>query len=200
MIEAIVLAAGFGTRMGRTKPLLDIDGRPALTVVLDRIRAAGIPRPILVLGHGEAEIRASVDLSEAQVVTNPHPEQGMGTSLAVGLVAVSKNAMGAVVFHADMPFIESETVRSVLSAATSGARIAAPAHEGRRGFPVFFHRSCFSELRTLLGGEEGGCAYLRVHSNELVLVDVDDSGCVTDLDRFADLARGEGGPTCATLV
>ena len=191
MIEAIVLAAGLGTRMRATKPLLVIGGQPALAVVLKRIRAAGIARPIVVLGHDEDALRAAVDLTDCRVPVNPHPERGMGTSLAIGIAAIDAEAAGVLVFHADMPFVREGTVRSVLSAAAAGARIAAPAYRGNRGFPVFFHRSCLLELSETLTGEEGGRIYLRAHARDLILVDVDDPGCLQDLDRPDDLVGSE---------
>lgn len=60
MIEqAIILAAGKGTRMGKLtqdipKPLLPLNGKPLLCHVLDRLQAAGIRRAAIVIGyHGE---------------------------------------------------------------------------------------------------------------------------------------------------
>jgi CTP:molybdopterin cytidylyltransferase MocA len=198
MIQAIVLAAGFGKRMGRTKPLIDVDGQPALAVVLGRIRTAGVSRPIVVLGHRETEIRAAVDLSGCRVTVNLLPERGMGSSLAAGIAALPGETDGVLVFHADMPFVRARTIRAVLSAAAAGARIAAPAHLGRRGFPIFFHRSCLSGLLETLDGDEGGRAYVRDQGSDVTLVNVDDPGCVSDLDHPSDFARSEGGATCAT--
>lgn len=188
MIEAIVLAAGLGTRMGQAKPLLLVDGEPALARVLRRIRDAGLAHPIVVLGAPSARrIEEAVDLTDAAVVLNECPEAGMSRSLRLGLAAVSGEAKGALVFHADMPFVATETVQAVARAADGGAEIAAPRFRGQRGFPVFFRQACFPELRTSLVGDAGGRSYLETHRDELVCVDVDDPGCIHDIDRPADL-------------
>ncbi|MBE0635267.1 NTP transferase domain-containing protein, partial [Candidatus Bipolaricaulota bacterium] len=68
MIQPIVLAAGFGTRMGGNKALLPIGDVPALTVVLSMIEAAGLSSPIIVLGHNAEAVKAAVDLEQARVV------------------------------------------------------------------------------------------------------------------------------------
>ncbi|HEX32175.1 MAG TPA: hypothetical protein ENF88_00610, partial [Candidatus Acetothermia bacterium] len=55
-VEAIVLAAGKGERMGTIKPLVEIDGCPALARVLATLRGAGMKRVIVILGHRADEI------------------------------------------------------------------------------------------------------------------------------------------------
>jgi len=189
MIAAIVLAAGLGSRMGAVKPLLNIDGEPALGRALAGLRGAGLSDIIVVLGRSAEEVRAAVDLDRCRVVLNDAPEQGMSTSLALGLDAVPAGALGALVLHADMPFVLPDTITAVVDAAAAGAGIVAPTHKGQRGFPVFFRRDAFAELRRSLVGDAGGRAYIACHEDELVLVEVDDPGCVRDLDRPADLIR-----------
>lgn len=201
MIEAIVLAAGRGTRMGSVKPLVTVGGRPALAHVLDAARAAGISRLIVVLRRGLAdEVGRAVDLRGCVEVLNDEPDAGMARSLGLGLAAVPPGAEGALILHADMPFLRPETVRAVSAVAARGARIAAPVYCGRRGFPVFFHRSCFAGLRRSARGDIGGRTYLDAHRDWVETVDVDDPGCVYDIDRESDLAAWEGACKCATNV
>lgn len=193
MIAALVLAAGLGTRMGASKPLLDIDGRPSLARVLDAIDEAGVPEVVVLLGHDADRIRAHVNLDRRGVVRNPEPERGLSTSLALGLAAVPATCSGALVFHADMPFIRPSTVRAVRALAEQGARLAAPRHGGTRGFPVYFARECFASLARELSGDTGGRGYIERHRDALRLVDVVDPGCLRDIDRPQDLVATEGG-------
>jgi len=199
MIDAIVLAAGFGTRMGRVKPLVPVDGRPALCVVLERLQGASIDRPIVVLGHAAEEIKAAIDLTDARIVTNPDPARGLASSLCLGLAAVDVDAIGALVLHADMPSVAVATIAAVAAAAEEGASIAAPTYRGSRGFPVFFRQSHFAELRRTLAGDIGAKDYLRLRTKELRLVEVDDPGCLVDVDRPEDLRRmADRRRSCAT--
>ncbi len=55
-LEAVLLVGGRGTRLrsavpDRPKPLADIDGRPFVQLLLDRLAAAGIRRVVLCTGH-----------------------------------------------------------------------------------------------------------------------------------------------------
>lgn len=201
MIDAIVLAAGFGRRMGQVKPLIPVDGRPALTLILERLREAGIARPIVVLGHEADRIAAAVDLALARVVRNSDPSRGLSSSLRLGLASVSPDAIGTLILHADMPTVTVETLRTVVRAAEQGASLAAPTYNDVRGFPVFLHRSHFAGLARSLGGDTGAKEYLRTHTDELVRINVDDPGCLLDFDRPEDLRRlTERGTSCATSV
>jgi D-glycero-alpha-D-manno-heptose 1-phosphate guanylyltransferase len=56
MKEAIVLAGGFGSRLRALvsavpKPMADINGRPFLEIVLDKLVAGGVERVIISLGY-----------------------------------------------------------------------------------------------------------------------------------------------------
>ena len=191
MIEAIVLAAGKGERLGRIKPLVLIDGEPTLSRVIRSIRSAGVEAIIVVLGHAAETVQARVDLTGCRIVLNPLFETGMAGSLIRGIESVSPATDGVLIFHADMPTVSEGTIRAVVHRAEQGARIAAPSHRGQRGFPVFLHRSCFGELVSTLTGDVGARRYIRVHAEELVLVEVDDPGAIRDIDRPEDLREKE---------
>lgn len=55
-MEAIILAGGLGTRLrsrlsGIPKPMADIDGRPFLAILLDRLADSGVTRILLSIGY-----------------------------------------------------------------------------------------------------------------------------------------------------
>jgi len=198
MIEGIVLAAGLGTRLGRVKSLVLVDGRPALAQILDRLTRCGLTRPIVVLGWQSEAVRHAVDLRGCRVVENEAPSLGLASSLRLGLQAISPGAQGALILHADMPFVREATIRAVLAAARTGASIAAPYDHGRRGFPVFVRRVHIPAIIESLTGDAGAREYLATHNDAMTRVDVDDPGCVLDIDRPEDLAAAEGRPRCST--
>ena len=198
MIRPIVFAAGLSTRMGTVKALMPIDDIPALAVVLATIKAAGLRTPIVVLGHDAKAIRASVDLADCQVVVNDHPERGLSESMKLALSAVGDTDTGILTFHVDMPYVAVSTIRAMLETIGKGATLAAPFHESKRGFPVYFHRSLIAELSNSLHGDSGGRQFLTQHREQLIHVRVEDPGCVFDIDRPSDLAAWKGVRLCAT--
>lgn len=86
---------------------------------------------------------------------------------------------------ADMPFIQPQTIASIVAA--SGQHVlAAPVYIGRRGHPVWFGRQYGPELRALTG-DLGARSVLKTHAAQLYLCPVADAGCVRDIDRPEDL-------------
>ncbi len=64
MRKALILAAGRGTRMGvhtesTPKALLDLNGRPMLHYILDRLRQAGIEDVLLITGYLADQMEAA---------------------------------------------------------------------------------------------------------------------------------------------
>ena len=64
MKKAVILAAGRGTRMGELtretpKPLIELNGRPMLLHILDRIAAAGVSEVFIVTGYLADQLEAA---------------------------------------------------------------------------------------------------------------------------------------------
>jgi molybdenum cofactor cytidylyltransferase len=87
---------------------------------------------------------------------------------------------------ADMPCVGAGTVSRVASALREGASIAAPFHGGKRGHPVGFARQWLDSLVTL-GGDRGARDLLQAHGDAITRIDVDDPGCLFDVDTPDDL-------------
>jgi molybdenum cofactor cytidylyltransferase len=51
VITGIVLAAGTSSRFGRTKQLLELDGKPLVQHAVDAAAAGGLDEIVVVLGH-----------------------------------------------------------------------------------------------------------------------------------------------------
>lgn len=86
-MTAIVLAAGVGKRFGgaladRPKALLEVGGTSLLDRMLRQLRAAGIARATVVVGHGGDAIAAAVGgLPGVEILHNPDFRRGAILSL-----------------------------------------------------------------------------------------------------------------------
>jgi len=104
-MEAMVLAAGAGTRLRpitdhTPKALVEVNGRPIIAHVLDRLAQAGVTRAVVNTHHHEDQIREFVrnnTPSEMEIVLSPEPNGPYDTG--GGLFAA------APLFEEDKPFL-----------------------------------------------------------------------------------------------
>lgn len=182
-VGAIVLAAGRASRMGGPHKLLaDWRGQPIITHVLDAIAAAGLPPPIVVLGHYADAVQQAVGERPAQFVVAADWADGMGRSLAAGIAAAPGDWGAALIFLADMPRIEPALIATL--AATPG-EVVLPTWDGRRGHPVRWPRAAFARLAGL-AGDTGGRAMIEEFS--VTPVPAPSDAVLDDIDTPAALA------------
>ena len=192
MLAAIILAAGDSTRMGRPKALLpDPDGRPFVARLVRTFGAAGVRDVIVVTGSLHAAIADALTADEPPIaptlVNNPQPALGQVSSLWMGLdAAVRLGAEGMLMTLVDIPLVRASTIETVIDAWTrSRAPIVRPAVGDRHGHPVLFDQVVFDALRHA-PITEGARAVVHANADRIVNVQVDDEGCLLDVDTPAD--------------
>ena len=199
MLPAVILAGGASSRMGTPKALLRApDGPPFIGRVVRTLAAAGLRDLIVVTGVEHERIVAAVE-SDATVrprfVRNPDPSRGQLSSLWCGLdVAETPATEGLLMTLVDVPMISLSTVTAVVTRwRETRAPIVRPLYNGRRGHPVVFDRAVFDELRQA-PLEEGARVVIHAHRQDAIDVQVDDPGCLVDVDTQADYNRLQVAP------
>ncbi len=149
-IGAIILAAGPGSRMGRAKQLLQIDGQ---SLVRRTARAAldGGCAPVVVVTGAHADA-VGPELADLPVVLsfNSGWADGMGTSIRNGLASLlgSHPVIGAaIILVCDQPRLSADVVRHLIAAwSGSGKPMGACDYGGAIGPPCCFGRVMFDAL------------------------------------------------------
>jgi molybdenum cofactor cytidylyltransferase len=144
-----------------------------------------LPRVVAVVRPDDAALAAALGAAGARIVRCASADDGMGASLACGILATA-HAAGWIVALGDMPWVEPSTIARVAAAIGQGAAVAAPYCRGRRGHPVGFGATCFAALAAL-AGDEGARSIVASQRDSVVRIDVDDAGTLRDVDRTADL-------------
>ena len=191
---ALILAAGAASRFGSPKALALLDGRPLLQHVLDVAAGLGLGRSVLVLGHAADPIARTVDPRGAEVVRNPDPDEGLASSLRVGLAAVADRhppAEAILVLLGDQPFVRPAVVRCLLDATVPpGRSIVVPGYAAGGGpNPALLLRPSWP-LAAGLSGDRGMGPVIAAHPALVVTVPVE--GDNPDVDVPDDLARLAG--------
>jgi CTP:molybdopterin cytidylyltransferase MocA len=186
-VTAVVLAAGTSSRFGAPKLLARLSARPVLQRVLDTLDAAGLHEVIVVLGAHADAIEAGIEWRTERRIRNPRPEDGLSSSLRLGLAAMDPTSSEALVVLGDQPTLEAGVIGALLAAdpAASGPAVV-PAYEAGGGAnPVLLRRSAFHLAGDLSGDQGLG----RTLADLPGVVRVARPGGMTDVDTRADLAR-----------
>jgi molybdenum cofactor cytidylyltransferase len=152
-LDAILLAAGHGRRLGAPKAGLELRGRWMLPALVHALRAGGADRVVLVLSAGaERAIAERPPHGADAVVRNPDPDAGRTGSLLAGLDAVDTEVDGVLVHPCDVPLLAPRVVHRLISAWSAHAdraellaRPVTPA--GRGGHPLLVGSARLTRLR-----------------------------------------------------
>ncbi|MET9422118.1 nucleotidyltransferase family protein [Streptomyces sp. NPDC006540] len=187
VVAGLLLAAGGGRRLGgRPKALLEHRGRPLVEHAARTLREGGCGPVHVVLGASADRVREEADLTGCVVRDNPAWEEGMGSSLRVGLASLGA-ADAVLVLLVDQPGIGAEAVARVRAAYRSRSALAAAAYGGRRGHPVLFGADRWEGIAAEAEGDQGARAYLRAHADAITLVECGDVAEEYDIDTPEDL-------------
>ena len=197
-VAGVLLAAGQGSRFGRPKALVELDGQTLAERGIGMLRAGGTDPVLLVTGAAEVELGPD---HRVRTVYNDEWRTGMGSSLRTALRALADPDVGAaVVALADQPLVGAEAVSRLIAAYQAGASVAVAAYDGRPRNPVLLAREHWPEVIAMATGDQGARAFLRARPDLVTLVECGDTGRPDDIDTQADLehiaVRKPGSPSC----
>jgi len=199
-IAAVVLAAGASSRMGSPKPLLPIAESNYLEHLLAKLGGVGVEPVVVVLGCRAAEVRARTDTGDAVLVENDLWEQGMLSSIQAAVLMLRQRPQveAMMVLPVDQPRVAVSTMCSVVEAwAAVRAPVTVPTYQGRRGHPVVFDRSTWSDL-LVAPADEGARSVVRDCGAAVESVPVDDSWVLMDADTPAEHETMRRGAATST--
>jgi molybdenum cofactor cytidylyltransferase len=195
-VGGVILAAGASSRfragggLDPTKLVAKLDGKPIVRRVAEAALAAKARPIVVVTGYERDSVEAAIAGLEIGVAFNPQFASGLASSLSVGLSAMPRDVVGAIVLLGDMPRIEPQLIDAMIDAflARKEALAAVPSREGRRGNPVLLGRGLFEAAMRLTGDEGARRLIGALNASELVEVEAPDTGVSFDIDTPEDLA------------
>lgn len=137
-VVAVVLAAGASSRLGRPKALVDLGGRPAVSLLAAHAAAGGVTSGVVVVGAPHAdEIRQGAEVAPLAWALNPAPAAGRLGSVRCGLLATPRDA-DVLLWPVDRPLAPPGVVAALLAARgeTGESFVVSPTERGRRGHPL----------------------------------------------------------------
>lgn len=184
-----------------TLPMFATEATPGKVTFLDHlVTLARHPRvgPVrVVLGANADKILRRVPLKQEWVLENQNWKQGQLSSIQTALRSLpAQETDGMILFLVDHPLITQSVVDQLISAFySSKAPVVIPTFRGKRGHPVVFSSSLYSELLAA-PADTGARAVVWAHKGEVLEVETNEEGVVFNLnnpdslrDALGDAAR-----------
>jgi len=123
-----------------------------------------------------------------RVAKNSDADQGMGSSLKVGLSNLA-DAKAVLVYLADMPDIRHSTLHSILScySETNGLKFIVPTYRGKNGNPVLIPQ-CFYSKFEQSNSDVGARHIIKREPQYVHTCSVDDPAVLIDYDTPEQLS------------
>lgn len=184
-IAAIVLAAGWSSRMGAFKPLLPFGEETVLGHVISTTAKARIERIYVVVGNEAERMLPVVEACGAVAVVNTAFADGMMSSVKAGLAALPDTIDGVLILPVDVPLVRASTLAQIAGRIGADAGlILRPTFRGKSGHPPFIGRQLFAEI--LAAAPDATLRdILDRHQRNTQSIQVIDSGVLRDMD-YAD--------------
>lgn len=188
-IAAVVLAAGWSSRMGAFKPLLPFGDETVLGHVISTITGASIDRIYVVVGNEAERMKPVVEAHGAVAVINAAFAEGMMSSIKTGIAALPDAVDGAMILPVDVPLVRASTLTQIAgSMGADEALILRPVFRGKSGHPPFISRQLFPEI--LAAAPEVTLRdVLDRHQQDTRSIPVIDSGVLRDMDYTDEYQR-----------
>lgn len=194
-MQALILAAGAGSRMGgRPKGLLELDGEPLLLRHIEALKAAGWQRITVVLGYYAEAIEPILTQrygtgSGITLVFNPAPEVGQVSSLRLGLSVMAPVSAGVLVVLSDQPLLTAadfSAIKQVYQDQPQNIQCVVPWQNGVPGNPVALGPQA---VAAILAGDAqlGGKQWQAAHPEQVYLWPAPNRHYFVDVDTPQDL-------------
>jgi putative nucleotidyltransferase with HDIG domain len=189
-IAALILAAGYSSRMGCFKPLLPLGKTTVLERVITLFRETGVPDLRVVVGYRAEDLIPLLQDRGVSFILNEEFAEGMFSSVLKGIESLRQSAVDLFfLLPVDIPLVRPYTLRRLLRAFSSGtAKVLYPAFLGKRGHPPLITMEVADQIARWGGA---GClrGALQKFEAQALQVEVSDENILSDMDTPAECRR-----------
>ncbi len=188
-ISAIILAAGYSSRMREFKPLLSLGDSTVMERAVDLFRDAGIDDIRVVVGHRAEDLLPVLKCMQVRPVVNDRYREGMFSSIVAGVASLDDDVEAFFLLPVDIPLVRVETVSTLVRAFRNGTcGILYPVCKGKRGHPPLI-AARYRDVILEWSGEGGLKPVLARNYDDSCDLETDDEGILHDMDTPEDYDR-----------
>lgn len=186
MINCIVMASGYGSRIGTNKLLLEYRDKKLIEHIMDKILQINFYSRLVVAK--DKEVLDIACKKGFKVVENKNSIFGQSESIKLG-IENSPVAEGYMFFTGDQPLLSKLTIERMMAAFKKNPQsIVIPRYKERNGSPVIFSSIFIDELK-VLEGDKGGREVIKRNKDSLIFVEVENEYELMDIDTWEDYEK-----------
>jgi CTP:molybdopterin cytidylyltransferase MocA len=181
-VAALILAAGFSSRMGAFKPLLQLGGMTTLERAVSLFRSSGVEDVRVVTGYRSEELEPLLKHLCVRNILNTDFQNGMFSSVTAGVKTIESGLNAFFILPVDIPLIRPHTIHRLLESYEQGRDEALyPRFQGVRGHPPLIAARRAGSIASWSGvdGLQGALAQWESCARE---IDVADEHILNDMD------------------
>ena len=191
-LAAIILAAGYSSRMAAFKPLLPLGNSTVIETAISVFLQANISNITVVLGYRAEDLKSLLGRSHVKWILNERYNEGMYSSVVSGvsgLYPTNVKVKGFFLLPVDIPLIKNSTIKQItLAYSRFGSHIFYPTYLKQRGHPPLIPSDLFPEI--MAWKKPGGLqSLLEQHEDLACEVEVQDEGILMDIDTPEDYSE-----------
>ena len=189
LLVAIIVAAGYSSRMKRFKPLLPLRGSTVLEQAVLNFQANGIRDIRVVVGHRANELLPVLEKLGVRAIVNSDFPEGMFSSIRAGVKSLTSEVLGFFLLPVDNPIVNKQTLETLENTFFSTEYgIIYPSYQGERGHPPLISSRYVNEVQAW--SQPGGMrALLEQYEHDALDVEVVDPGILLDMDTPEDYQK-----------
>lgn len=186
-IAAVILSAGYSSRMGKFKPLLPIGEKAAVERIADSFKSAGIDTILVVTGYNREALQPILKANNLIEAFNKDYNKGMFESIKAGIRAaltekLADGISAILLTPVDYPLIPKKIIGMLLGEhSKKPSDFIVPCYKGKKGHPLLIPINYVDEIMDYDGNRglkgitskyEGNMIRLETHC-EAVVMDMD---------------------------
>ena len=198
MISEILLAAGKSKRMnGENKLTKEINSIPLINYSIKNILASSVDELIIVLGFESNILQNLIQKNnKIKIIINKNFENGMASTIKLGLENLSKKSEAFFICMADMPMISQNIYNKMIKSKFNynnkknikyKKKIIIPTYNGKDGNPVLFSILMKNEIMKI-NGDVGARKIIDLHPNQILSVPLKSDKIFLDFDKQEDFS------------
>ncbi|MBN2664331.1 MAG: NTP transferase domain-containing protein [Bacteroidales bacterium] len=146
-LGVIILAAGFSSRMRKSKAFLQFNNKLTFVEkIIKEYNDFGCEKIVIVLNQKDAKKAPNYDFKNAIIEVNFFPEQGRFSSIKLA-INILDNLKYVFLQNIDNPFVNQEILQQIYENRTENAYIS-PVFNNKGGHPILLHQNIIAQIQT----------------------------------------------------